>query len=118
MLALHSPNNLILWNTESGTKIWTKNFSESILQITIDPFLNRRIALLSSSYIQFIEDFSCTQQPQNQPRRFHITNANSTSDDRRASQVSSGSSSIFAASYWLKTIVENASDVKQQQQNR
>ncbi len=110
----------MLWDTDAGTRIWSKNFSESILQITLDSFLNKRIALLSANYILFIEDFSCTQVPQNQPRRFHITNANNSSQSSQSSMSSDESKrsggGIFAASYWLKTLVENASDVKQLQQ--
>ena len=57
--------------------------------------------------------------PQNQPRRFQITNANSSSQSRPSMSSDESKRSgggIFAASYWLKTLVENASDVKQLQQ--
>ncbi len=123
LLSLHSNNNLILWNIDSGSKIWCKNFNETIFQISLDPYSSKRIALLTTNYIQFIEDFSLTQAPQNQTRKFHITNAQSSSSSATNDELSnnrrvSGGLFATASGYLLKTFVENDQNKQQQALNK
>ncbi|KAK3094363.1 hypothetical protein FSP39_000768, partial [Pinctada imbricata] len=44
LVALHPPYNLILWNTDTGTKLWKKSYTESLLSFSFDPFNSKNIA--------------------------------------------------------------------------
>ena len=38
LAALHAPSSLVLWNADTGTKLWKKTFQESLLCFAFDPF--------------------------------------------------------------------------------
>ena len=38
LLVLYSPNILILWNADTGVRLWKKVFVDNILSVSIDPF--------------------------------------------------------------------------------
>lgn len=38
LVVLHSPSSLVLWNADTGTKLWKKLFQESLLCFAFDPF--------------------------------------------------------------------------------
>lgn len=38
LLAIHPPNYIILWNGDTGTKLWKKSYAENILSFSFDPF--------------------------------------------------------------------------------
>lgn len=38
LLVLYNPNLLILWNADTGVRLWKKTFSDTVVQITVDPF--------------------------------------------------------------------------------
>lgn len=49
LLAVHAPNIVILWNTQSGTKIWRVVYdqerqreADTFLQLIQDPFSHQR----------------------------------------------------------------------------
>lgn len=44
LLVLHPPACLILWNAESGTKLWKKTYGETLYKFVIDPFNSSNIA--------------------------------------------------------------------------
>lgn len=44
LLALHSNNSLILWNSDTGEKIWDYKFSTSVFKFSVDPFETSNIA--------------------------------------------------------------------------
>ena len=44
LLAAHPPNSLVLWDTDSGNKLWKKNYTEQILSFDMDPFDPRKLA--------------------------------------------------------------------------
>lgn len=44
LLALHPPYNLVLWNADSGEKIWKKSYTDSLVSMALDPFNLNRIA--------------------------------------------------------------------------
>lgn len=113
LLVLNTLNTITLYNCDSGTKVWSKTFAETIVQITLDPYSSKRVAFLSPNCIQFVEDFSFQQAPLNIPRKFHITNTssisntNKTQSDDVSKRGGASSSGIFNAGYWLRTLVEN-----------
>lgn len=39
LAVLHAPSSLILWNADTGTKLWKKTFQESLLCFAFDPFI-------------------------------------------------------------------------------
>lgn len=38
LLAIHPPNYIVLWNADTGTKLWKKSYAENILSFSFDPF--------------------------------------------------------------------------------
>lgn len=43
LVALHPPYSVIVWNTESGTKLWKKSYTESLLSFAFDPFSENNV---------------------------------------------------------------------------
>ncbi|KAK0429332.1 hypothetical protein QR680_011326 [Steinernema hermaphroditum] len=50
LLALHSNNSLILWNSDTGEKIWEHRFAFHVYHFSIDPFESSTIAFSSTAY--------------------------------------------------------------------
>ena len=44
IVALHPPYSVILWNADTGTKLWKKSYTEAITSIALDPFCFRNMA--------------------------------------------------------------------------
>ena len=44
LLALHPPGSLVLWDTDSGNRLWRKSYGEQVLSLDLDPFDPRRLA--------------------------------------------------------------------------
>lgn len=38
LLVLYNPNYLVLWNADTGVRLWKKTFADTVLQVTMDPF--------------------------------------------------------------------------------
>lgn len=38
LVVLHAPSSMILWNADTGTKLWKKTFQETLLCFAFDPF--------------------------------------------------------------------------------
>lgn len=54
MLAvLHPPNCFVLWNADTGTKIWRKNYSDTLQGFAFDPFDSAKVACEKLYYIYF-----------------------------------------------------------------
>ncbi|UJR35929.1 hypothetical protein I4U23_028670 [Adineta vaga] len=133
LLVIHSPNIVILWNTQTGTKIWRVAYdqerqreTESFLQIIQDPFNHQRTILLGQSSLTFIEDFSPVNTPSGQSRRFYISNTNnnnntnkpnvSSQNYKRSTSVNSISSTSSQLTTRLKAIIEGSEHTKQDDQ--
>ena len=43
LAALHPPYSLILWNADSGTKIWKKSYTEVLQSFAFDPFVSSNL---------------------------------------------------------------------------
>lgn len=44
LLALHPTYSLILWNADTGEKIWKKSYTETLSSFSIDPFNANQLA--------------------------------------------------------------------------
>jgi len=44
LLAIHPPNYIVLWNGDTGTKLWKKSYAENILSFSFDPFDSSHMA--------------------------------------------------------------------------
>ena len=38
LAVLHPPHNVILWNADTGTKLWKKSYAEVLTSFSFDPF--------------------------------------------------------------------------------
>jgi hypothetical protein len=141
LLVIHSPNTVILWNTQTGTKIWRivydherQRDTESFLQIIQDPFNHQRaickdnflkfkfefsLLVLGQSNLTFIEDFSPINTPSGQSRRFYISNTNKQQNIpshllKRSASITSTSSLLTTR---LKTIIEGSDHAKYRSKN-
>uniref|UniRef100_A0A7N6FA57 WD repeat-containing protein 11 n=1 Tax=Anabas testudineus TaxID=64144 RepID=A0A7N6FA57_ANATE len=72
LLAVHPPNYIVLWNGDTGTKLWKKSYAENILSFSFDPFDPSNMALLTSEGIVFITDFSHSKPPGSTGKKVYI----------------------------------------------
>lgn len=72
LLAVHPPNYIVLWNGDTGTKLWKKSYAENILSFSFDPFDPTNMALLTSEGIVFITDFSHSKPPGSGGKKVYI----------------------------------------------
>ncbi|XP_021461466.2 WD repeat-containing protein 11 [Oncorhynchus mykiss] len=72
LLAIHPPNYIVLWNGDTGTKLWKKSYAENILSFSFDPFDPSNLALLTSEGIVFISDFSHSKPPGSGGKKVYI----------------------------------------------
>lgn len=49
LLAVHPPNYIVLWNGDTGTKLWKKSYAENILSFSFDPFDSSNMACRCSA---------------------------------------------------------------------
>ncbi|KAG8435620.1 hypothetical protein GDO86_013532 [Hymenochirus boettgeri] len=73
LLAIHPPNLIVLWNADTGTKLWKKSYAENILSFSFNPFQPSELALLTSEGIVFISDFSPSKSPTSSGRKVYIS---------------------------------------------
>ncbi|KAL3863810.1 hypothetical protein ACJMK2_005541 [Sinanodonta woodiana] len=73
LAALHPPYSLVLWNADTGTKLWKKSYTEILLSFSFDPFNQRNMAFLGQDCIVFIDDFSVTKVPSSNGKKFYIS---------------------------------------------
>uniref|UniRef100_A0A8C5R6N5 WD repeat-containing protein 11 n=1 Tax=Leptobrachium leishanense TaxID=445787 RepID=A0A8C5R6N5_9ANUR len=73
LLAVHPPNLIVLWNADTGTKLWKKSYAENILSFSFNPFQPSQLALLTSEGIVFVSDFSPSKPPASTGRKVYIS---------------------------------------------
>ncbi|PIK52366.1 hypothetical protein BSL78_10734 [Apostichopus japonicus] len=73
LLALHPPYSVVLWNADTGTKLWKKSFTDSLQALAFDPFEPSNLTLLGQDSLIFISDFSLSKPPSSNGRKFYIT---------------------------------------------
>uniref|UniRef100_A0A3B4CY62 WD repeat-containing protein 11 n=1 Tax=Pygocentrus nattereri TaxID=42514 RepID=A0A3B4CY62_PYGNA len=78
LLAVHPPNYIVLWNGDTGTKLWKKSYAENILSFSFDPFDPSNLALLTSEGIVFITDFSPSKAPGSGGKKVYIASPHSS----------------------------------------
>ncbi|XP_017320048.1 WD repeat-containing protein 11 isoform X1 [Ictalurus punctatus] len=78
ILAVHPPNYIVLWNGDTGTKLWKKSYAENILSFSFDPFDPSNLALLTSEGIVFITDFSPSKPPGSSGKKVYIASPHSS----------------------------------------
>ncbi|XP_056326423.1 WD repeat-containing protein 11 [Danio aesculapii] len=78
LLAVHPPNYIVLWNGDTGTKLWKKSYAENILSFSFDPFEPSNLALLTSEGIVFITDFSHSKPPGSGGKKVYIASPHSS----------------------------------------
>lgn len=79
LVVLHAPSSMILWNADTGTKLWKKTFQEPLLCFAFDPFMPSNVTLMCQDWILFINDFSINKAPDSNGRKFYLTSTGSTS---------------------------------------
>uniref|UniRef100_A0A8C4QUC4 WD repeat domain 11 n=1 Tax=Eptatretus burgeri TaxID=7764 RepID=A0A8C4QUC4_EPTBU len=78
LLAVHPPNYIVLWNADTGTKLWKKSYAENILSLSFDPFEPSNLAMLTSEGIVFVHDFSVSKPPPSAGRKVYISSPNAS----------------------------------------
>ncbi|KAM7074056.1 WD repeat-containing protein 11 isoform 1-T1 [Molossus nigricans] len=78
LLAIHPPNYIVLWNADTGTKLWKKSYADNILSFSFDPFDPSHLTLLTSEGIVFISDFSPSKPPAGPGRKVYISSPHSS----------------------------------------
>ncbi|XP_059982710.1 WD repeat-containing protein 11 isoform X3 [Lagenorhynchus albirostris] len=78
LLAIHPPNYIVLWNADTGTKLWKKSYADNILSFSFDPFDPSHLTLLTSEGIVFISDFSPSKPPSGPGKKVYISSPHSS----------------------------------------
>ncbi|CAK6435972.1 unnamed protein product [Pipistrellus nathusii] len=78
LLAIHPPNYIVLWNADTGTKLWKKSYADNILSFAFDPFDSSHLTLLTSEGIVFISDFSPSKPPSGPGKKVYISSPHSS----------------------------------------
>jgi len=79
LAALHPPSTLVLWNTENGSRLWKKTYSDMLLSFAFDPFDPSRLSFLGQDCIVFVDDFSLSGAPPSSGKKFHISSPGASS---------------------------------------
>ncbi|CAH3181969.1 unnamed protein product [Porites lobata] len=79
LVVLHAPSSMILWNADTGTKLWKKTFQEPLLCFAFDPFTSSNVTLMCQDWILFINDFSINKAPESNGRKFYLTSSGASS---------------------------------------
>ncbi|ESP00415.1 hypothetical protein LOTGIDRAFT_140712, partial [Lottia gigantea] len=97
LVALHPPYSLILWNADTGTRLWKKSYTEPLLSFSFDPFNSKDVVFLGQDCIVFVDDFTITKTPSSNGKKYYISSPSSqASQDRKSSMTSSSSSKNLA----------------------
>lgn len=88
LVALHPPYSLVLWNAETGTKLWKKSYTEPLVSFAFDPFETRNIAFLGQDCIIFVDDFSVTKVPSSNGKKFYISSPSAQGSGRSSNSDS------------------------------
>ncbi|XP_077991912.1 WD repeat-containing protein 11-like isoform X2 [Glandiceps talaboti] len=91
LVALHPPYSIILWNADTGTKLWKKSFTDIILSFSFDPFNPTSLTLLGQDCILFVNDFSVSKPPSSNGKKFYIESTPSASSSGGATSDRRGS---------------------------
>lgn len=52
LAVLHAPSSMILWNADTGTKLWKKTFQEALLCFAFDPFIPSNVTCKLKFYLK------------------------------------------------------------------
>lgn len=85
LAALHPPYSLVLWDTRSGSKLWKKTYTETLLSFSFDPFHPSKMAFHCTDCILFVEDFSVTRIPSSNGRKFYVSSPRPSASGNRGS---------------------------------
>ncbi|XP_050396083.2 WD repeat-containing protein 11 [Patella vulgata] len=77
LVALHPPYSLILWNADTGTRLWKKSYTENLVSFSFDPFNPRNVVFLGQECIVFIDDFTITKTPSSNGKKYYISSPSS-----------------------------------------
>lgn len=81
LAALHAPSSLVLWNADTGIKLWKKSFQENLICFAFDPFSPSKVTLMSQEYLVFLSDFSVNHPLEGNGRRFYMTSSEGTTSN-------------------------------------
>lgn len=107
LVALHPPYSLVLWNADTGTKLWKKSYTEPLLSFSFDPFNSKNVAFLGSDCIVFIDDFSVTKTPSSNGKKFFISSPSSSATNLKTD----GSTSSMEKKAASKNLAERMSKI-------
>ncbi|XP_078310578.1 WD repeat-containing protein 11-like [Crassostrea virginica] len=107
LVALHPPYSLVLWNADTGTKLWKKSYTEPLMAFSFDPFNSKNVAFLGSDCIVFIDDFSVTKTPSSNGKKFFISSPSSAATNLKTE----GSTSSVEKKASSKNLAERMSKI-------
>ncbi|XP_054721445.1 WD repeat-containing protein 11-like [Uloborus diversus] len=87
LVALHPPFSFIIWNTDSGTKLWKKSYTETLLSFALDPFSESNVTFLASDCILFVDDLGVNRAPSGNGRKFFISNPLAEDKNKNSSRI-------------------------------
>ncbi|GAB6023246.1 WD repeat-containing protein 11 [Chamberlinius hualienensis] len=95
LAALHPPYSFIIWNTRTGTKLWKKTYTESLLSFTFDPFCSSNVAFLCKDSLLLVEDFTLHKVPSSNGRKLYVSSLSALGSSNSNLSSSNESSSPY-----------------------
>lgn len=87
LLTLHPPYAVVLWDTTSGTKLWKKTYTESLVAFDLNPFEANKMAFQCTDCILFVADLSPSKVPSSNGRKFYISSPKQNTSSRTPSSA-------------------------------
>jgi len=82
LLAVHPPNHLVLWDMDTGTKVWKKSYGDSILGFDVSPFHADTLLLRCEHSFLTVTDFSLSKCPKTEGKKFYLVTGKGGSPGR------------------------------------
>ena len=73
LLALHPPSYVVLWNMETGARVWRKSYGDTVLGFDLDPFTPGGALLRGAASFLFLHDVHPSKCPKSEGKKFYLT---------------------------------------------
>lgn len=118
LVALHPPYSVVLWNADTGTKLWKKSFTDSLQSLAFDPFEPSNLTLLGNDSLIFINDFSLSKPPSSNGKKFYITTSSPASQGSASTPTTEKKQSISGARTAFRRVRMIVGDTKPNSNNQ
>ena len=92
LLAVHPPNHLVLWDVNTGTKVWKKSYGDTVLGFDVSPH-SQETLLLRCQHSFLLTEFNREKSPKSDGKTFYMTSSRNVESAAGTQKTRSGSRS-------------------------